>query len=344
MNKVRLGKTELMVSEIAFGGIPIQRLSEEEAIQVVQDIIGMGVNFIDTARAYTTSEERIGKAIQDLPRESLVLASKSPATDRDTFLKDLEKSLTLLKTDYLDIYQHHNVSGDKKMQAVMGKDGAFEGMQQAVEEGLIKHPAFSAHSLETAEKMMRTGLFEVTQLPFNFVDTAAGKVLLPLAREMDMGFICMKPLGGGLLDNAKLCFRYLRQHEGIIPDPGIEQTAQMREILDIYADTTPLSAAETEEMETVRKELGSSWCHRCDYCQPCPEGIPISMVLPSQSMTRRMPLEKTRTLLDGAMSKAENCTKCGLCEKRCPYDLPIRNLLVTRREQYAGFLESGVWA
>ena len=344
MNKVRLGRTNLMVTELAFGGIPIQRLSTDQAVQVVRDVIDMGINFIDTAWGYTNSEERIGEAIKSYPRESLIIASKSPAPDGSGFRRQLEESLRRLDTDYLDIYQHHNVSGDAKMQAVLGKNGAWEEMQKAMEEGLIRHPAFSAHSLETAEKMMRTGNYEVTQLPFNFVDTAAEKVLLPLARELDMGFICMKPLGGGLLDNAKLCFRFLRQYPGLVPDPGIENSGQMREIIGIYEDNSPLTADEQKQMDAIRTDLGGSWCHRCDYCQPCPEGIPISMVLPSQSMTRRMPLDKTRALLDSAMAKSENCTRCGECETRCPYDLPIRDLLVERRGQYANFIESGTWA
>ena len=343
MRTVRLGRTELQVSELAFGGIPIQRLGREEAIGVVRDVLRMGVNFIDTAHGYTTSEERIGEAIAGRPRESLILASKSPASDRDGFLKDLSLSLERLKTDYIDIYQHHNVSGDTKMSAVLAKGGAWDGMREAVEQGLIRHPAFSAHSLTTAEAMMNTGNYEVVQLPFNFVDTAAAERLIPLARKLDMGFICMKPLGGGLLDDPDLCFRYLRQFPGIVPDPGIEAASQMEEIIDLYADDSPLTEAEEAAMESVRQRLGKSWCHRCDYCQPCPEEIRISAVLSAQSMSRRMPIERVRSFLDSAMAKAAGCSECGLCEQRCPYDLPIRSLLKERRGEYANYCESGVW-
>jgi uncharacterized protein len=343
MKKVRLGRTELRVSEIAFGGIPIQRLNHDEAIAVVRDMLEMGVNFLDTAHGYTTSEERIGEAIRDIPRESLVLASKSPASDRDGFMRDLELSLRRLDVEYIDIYQHHNVSGDAKMSAVLGPGGAWEGMQEALESGLIRHPAFSAHSLDTAEKMMRTGNYEVIQLPFNFVDDAAAELHIPLARELDMGFICMKPLGGGLLDDARLCFRFLRQFDGIVPDPGIEASDQMREILAVYSDTSPLSRSELAEIEEVKAGLGKSWCHRCDYCQPCPQNIRISTVLSARSMTRRMPLGRTREILDPAMEAAASCIECGLCVERCPYDLAVPELLKERQAQYGAFIGNGVW-
>ena len=343
MRKVRLGKTELMVSEIAFGGIPIQRLSHDDAVAVVREVLDMGVNFIDTAHGYTTSEEMIGEAIRDLPRDSLILASKSPASDRDGFMRDLELSLRRLNVEYIDIYQHHNVSGDEKMSAVLGPGGAWEGMQEALKSGLIRHPAFSAHSLETAEKMMRTGNYEVIQLPFNFVDDAASQLHVPLARELDMGFICMKPLGGGLLDDARLCFRYLRQFEGIVPDPGIEASDQMREILEVYSDDSALSPSELAAIEATKRSLGTSWCHRCDYCQPCPQNIRISTVLSARSMTRRMPLGRARQILDPTMEAAATCIECGLCVERCPYDLAVPELLKERQGQYAGFLETGLW-
>jgi len=343
MKKTRLGKTELMVSELAFGGIPVQRHPWDQAVEEIRKVLDMGVNFIDTAHGYTDSEEKIGEAIKAYPRESLIIASKSPAMDGDGFREHLELSLKRLGVEYIDIYQHYNVSGPEKMATVLGPGGAWEAMQKAMDEGLVRHPAFSAHSLETAKQMMLTRNYEVTQIPFNFVDNAAEKELIPLARELDMGFICMKPLGGGLLDNARLCFRYLRQYHGIVPDPGIEHAWEMEEIISIYSDNSPLTTEETRQIEQIRGELGASWCHRCEYCQPCPEGIPISTVLAAQSMTRRMPLKKALSMLRGPMEKAAKCSECGTCEERCPYDLPIRELLKTRQGQFGDFEETGVW-
>ena len=343
MRKIRFGKTELMVSELAFGGIPIQRHPREQAIEEIRKVLDMGVNFIDTAHGYTDSEEKIGEAIKAYPRESLVIASKSPAMDGDGFREHLELSLKRLGVEYIDIYQHHNVSSPEKMATVLGPDGAWKAMQKAMDEGLVRHPAFSAHSLETAKEMMLTRNYEATQIPFNFVDNAAEKELIPLARELDMGFICMKPLGGGLIDNARLCFRYLRQYPGIVPDPGIEHASEMEEIISIYSDESPLTDNEKSDIERIREELGASWCHRCEYCQPCPEGISISTVLTARSMTRRMPREKALSMLKGPVKKAESCSECGTCEERCPYDLPIRELLKTRRGQFSDFVETGIW-
>jgi ferredoxin len=152
------------------------------------------------------------------------------------------------------------------------------------------------------------------------------------------------PLGGGLLSDPRLCFRFLRQYPGIVPDPGIEHAHEMEELIQIYSDDSPLTNEERTDIERARTELGATWCHRCEYCQPCPEGIPISTVLTAQSMTRRMPFEKATSMLGGAMAKTADCSECGTCEGRCPYDLPIRELLKTRQEQYSWFRENRVWA
>ena len=338
MRKIRFGRTELKVSELAFGGIPIQRVSTDEAVEVVRTCLELGINFIDTAHGYSTSEERIGEALKGYAREEIIIASKSPATDRDGFMRDLELSLKRLDTDYIDIYQHHNVGSDENMERILAPGGAREGMEEALRQGLIRHPAFSAHSLETAEKMMRLGWYEALQIPFNFVDSAAAEAVLPLAAELDMGVIAMKPLGGGLIGDAQLCFRYLRQFPGIVPDPGIETGAEIREIVSVWSDDSPLTPQEKESIEETRRRLGSSWCHRCDYCRPCPQEIPISSVLTSTSMLRRMPLTQVHGYIDAAMAKAADCTGCGECEERCPYDLPIPELIRQRRREYTGII------
>lgn len=343
MNKVRFGKTELMVSPVAFGGIPIMRIEAAEAEKLVREAIDLGVNFIDTAHGYGDSEEKIGRAIKDVPREQLVIASKAPAADRQGFHEQLDTSLKRLGVDYIDIFQHHGVSSQEKMQQVLGPGGAFEGMLEALDKGKIRHTAFSSHSLPVAKDMMLTGKYEVTQIPFNFVDDAASEEIIPLANKLDMGFICMKPLGGGLLDNAEICFRYLIQFDNIIPDPGIEKLEEIKEIVGIYERQSPITADDKAAIEELRAELGNSWCHRCDYCQPCPQKIPISTVLVAKSTVKRMPLERASSIVDSAMDKTAGCTECRECVDRCPYDLEIPELLKAQRESWNGFLKTGVW-
>jgi uncharacterized protein len=343
METIRFGRTGLEVSCIAFGGIPIQRLTRSEGVTLVRSTIEEGVNFLDTAHGYGHSEELIGEALRGRQRDSVVLASKSPALDKAGFLADLEESLRRLRTDYIDIFQHHNISSPEKMAQVLGPGGAFEGMVQAIREGKVRFPAFSSHILSVAAQMIKTELFDCVQIPFNFIDCQALDEVIPLAREQQMGIIAMKPLGGGLLDNARLCFRYLSQFPDILPDPGIERIEELREILAVMKEKGPLTEEESGAIEGYRGTLGQTWCHRCDYCQPCPEGVPISMVLAAGSFARRMPFDAAVRFVEEPFKKAESCSECRTCVERCPYGLDVPNLLKQRRVSWERFLRERVW-
>jgi hypothetical protein len=343
MEKIRFGRTGLEVSRIAFGGIPIQRLSRAEGVRLVHDVLDEGVNFIDTARAYGQSEELVGEALRGTKRQEVVLASKSQALDKGGFLSSLEESLRRLETDYIDVFQHHNISSKDKMEIVMGPRGAFEGMVQAIRQGKVRFPGFTSHILSVAAEMIKKDCFDAVQIPFNFVDHQALGEVIPLARERHMGIIAMKPLGGGLLDNARLCFRFLAQYRDIVPDPGIERVEELRQILGVMKAGGEITEEEVRSIEEYRRILGKSWCHRCDYCQPCPEGIPISMVLAAKSFARRMPFEAAVSFVGEPLRKAESCTECRTCVERCPYSLEIPVLLKNQRESWSRFLRERVW-
>ena len=327
MRKEVFGKTDLMVTPVAMGGIPIIRLSEKEAVDVVRKVLDMGVNFIDTANGYGNSEEKIGKALKERKREDIVLASKSGAPDKKTFLEHVNLSLKRLKTDYIDIYQFHGVNSEEKMKEVMGTKGAYEGLEKVIKEGKVRYPAFSSHRMPEAKKLMLTERFDILQIPLNFIDTEAEKEIIPLAGKMNLGFIAMKPLGGGLLEDATLCFRYLAQFPGIVPDPGIEKAEEMEEIIQVIENPRPLSPEEEKDIERMRQELGKEYCHRCDYCQPCSEDIPISSILIVKSLIKRMTFESVVEWIDPAIKKARQCTECEECLERCPYHLAIPELL-----------------
>jgi len=327
MKTVRLGKTGLEVSRIGFGGIPIQRLTEAEAIRVVQRCMDLGVTFLDTATGYTTSEERIGKAIVGRQGE-VILATKSPARDAAKAQEHLELSLKHLGVETIDLWQFHNVSSAEAYEQTLGPGGAMETAQRALEAGTIRYVGITSHSMDVALQAVSSGYFETIQFPFNFVTNEATEKLVPLAQEHDVGFIAMKPFAGGLLDKANLAIKYLLQFDGVVPDPGIEKVEEIEEIVDLVAGPWTLTLDEQQEIERIRIEAGTRFCRRCGYCEPCSEGVRISLVMNVQSFLKRFPMERTGGGWFGeAMEGAGRCIECGECEDKCPYHLPIREML-----------------
>jgi len=333
MEKVRFGRTELMVSKVALGGIPIMRLTKAEAADLVRQTISLGINFIDTATGYADSEEKIGEGIKGMKREDIILTSKSPVDDKKTFNEHLDLSLKRLGVDYIDIYQLHNVSSEARRNAVFAPGGAMEGLEEAVKAGKVRFPGFSSHSIPLAIEIMKNGRFDMVQLPFNFIDCAAAEEAIPLAEKLDMGFLSMKPMGGGLLGDAGLSFRFLGAYN-IVPDPGIEKIEEIREIIGIVEKNEAFSAEDKKEVERLKAEFGASWCHRCDYCLPCPQGITISMALNVKSIFKRMTVDRARSFAGPPIEKARTCIECGDCVKRCPYDLDIPSLLKERIKEW----------
>jgi predicted aldo/keto reductase-like oxidoreductase len=334
MKQVRLGRTGLHVSRVGFGGIPIQRLTEAEAIRVVQRCLDLGITFLDTANAYTTSEERIGKAIEGR-REQVILATKTTACDAAIAREHLELSLRRMKVDTIDLWQLHNVSSFETYVQVLGPGGAMEAAQQAMEAGKVQHVGLSSHSMDVAVQAVPSGLFETIQFPFNFVTNEAAERLVPLAREHDLGFIAMKPFAGGLLDRANLAIKYLLGFEAVVPDPGIERIEEIEEIAGIVAGPWELTPEEQREIERIRDEADTRFCRRCGYCEPCSEGVRISLVMNLRSFLKRFPAEGyTSGWLGAGAESARRCIECGECEDKCPYHLPIREMIAENLEYY----------
>jgi predicted aldo/keto reductase-like oxidoreductase len=334
LEKIRLGKTNMLVSRLGFGGIPIQRLNEDEAVAVVKRCLDLGITFLDTANAYTTSEERIGKAIAGR-REGLVLATKSTSRKREGVEKHLNLSLVRLDVKYIDLYQFHGVSDMASLDMVLAPDGPMAAVEKARAAGLVKHIGITSHQIDVAKEAVTSGRFETIMFPFNFVTSEAADELLPLAQKHDVGFIVMKPLSGGMIDNPKIAFKYLFQFPDIVAIPGIEKVHEIEEIVKILEGPKTITAAELEEMQKLKQELGTRFCHRCDYCQPCSEDIAMSTVMMYPSLVRRLPPEHLFSGFWGQIvEKADTCTECGECEERCPYHLPIRDLLAEYVRQY----------
>lgn len=334
MEKIRLGRTNLMISRLGFGGIPIQRLSEADAVDVVGRCIDMGATFIDTANAYSTSEERIGKAIAGR-RAGLILATKSGARDREGIERHLAGSLDKLGVDYIDLYQFHGVSTAADLERVLDPNGPRAVLEEAKKEGKIRHIGITSHSMDIAQAAVKTDQFETVMFPFNFIVSEAAEQLLPLAREHDVGFIVMKSMAGGLLDNASVAYKYLLQYRDVAHIPGIERVSEFEEIQKVMAGTSQMTDAETAEMQRLRDELGTRFCRRCDYCQPCSQKITISMVMNMKSFVKRMPDERVFSGgMAAVMEGAAACDRCGDCLSRCPYHLEIPDMISQIVEWY----------
>ena len=342
MKTVRLGKTGLQVSRIGFGGIPIQRLTESEAIRLVQRCLELGVTFFDTANGYSTSEERIGKGLASR-RDQAIIATKTPARDRTTALEHLELSLRRLNVEVIDLWQLHNVSTLEAYEQVLRPGGAMEAAQQALEEGQIRHIGITSHSMDVALEAVPSGHFETVQFPFNFVTHEPAQQLVPLARAHDVGFIAMKPLGGGLLSDANLCIKYLLQFDNVVPDPGIEKIEEIEEIAAIVGGSWELTQDEWQAIERIREEAGTRFCRRCGYCEPCPQGVHISTVMNMRSFWKRIPAKRLAAgWLGEAAASAGQCIECGECEEKCPYQLPIREMLIENVAFYEEALQAQV--
>jgi hypothetical protein len=334
MEKIRLGKTNLMVGRIGFGGIPIQTPSEETAIRLVKESIELGINFIDTSRMYTSSEERIGKAIAG-QRKRLVIATKSASRTGETVMADLETSLKNLRTDYVDLYQFHNVSSEENLQAVLAPGGPYEMVHKAREAGKVRHIGITSHRLSVAKEALLTDYFETVMVGLNFVNTEAADELLPLARQRDVGIIIMKPMAGGMLEKPVLAFKYLHQFTDVLTLIGIARPGEMEEVIRIVDTAEPLTAQELKDMARIRKELGSGFCRMCNYCQPCPQQILISAIMYTQVALNRFNPERIfKGEWDKFMQKIPDCIDCGECENRCPYELPIRERIREAGKQY----------
>ena len=316
-----LGKTGLNISRVGLGGIPIQRIDAEGTKQLVHQLMDAGVNYIDTARGYTVSEEYLGYALEGI-RDKFVLATKSMSRTREAMAKDIDISLGNLKTDYIDLYQVHNPNM-AQLEQVTQEGGALEALLEAKEQGKIGHIGLTAHSVEVFEKALELPWVETIMFPYNIVETQ-GEALIKKCAEKNIGFVDMKPLAGGAIEDAALAVRFLVSNPDVtVVIPGMADPKEVEVNLSAAENTAPLSADEQSKVQQVRDALG-----RCNYCAPCTVGINIPSVFLFQGYLDRYGLADWAKDRYGAMAvKASACIQCGACEPRCPYGLPIRQML-----------------
>ena len=334
METMILGRTGLRISRVGFGAIPIQRLDDDDAIAVIRRCLELGVTFVDTANQYSTSEGRIGRALEGW-NGPVVLSTKTQSRTADGVAAHLAQSLEMMKVDSIDLYQFHNVSTFDDLEKVLDPGGPYDVVHKAMREGKVRHVGITSHQIDVAKASVETGRFETVMYPLNFIVHEPGEELRALAEQHDVGFIAMKPFAGGMIDNAPLAIRYLLQYPNVVPIPGIERIPEIEEVVRIAESPQALTDEECAEIARIRQETGHRFCRRCDYCQPCTVGIPISVVLAFPTMVRRMPRQNVVTgWIADALEKAAVCTSCGACEERCPYQLPIREMLSENVDNY----------
>ena len=335
MEYVTLGRTGLKISRMGFGGIPIQRIDAPQSKELMDAVRAAGINYIDTARGYTVSEELIGQAIEGY-RSEFVLATKSMSRDKAGMAKDVDISLKNLRTDYIDLYQIHNCPPEQ-LEQVCGPDGALAALQEAKAAGKIGHIGITTHSLETFRLALDLDWVETIMFPYNIVENQAEE-LMAKAKEKNIGFIVMKPLAGGAIDNGPLALRYICANPNVtVVIPGMYNPSEVAQNAAAAADPSPLSAEELAQAQQIRDELGTNFCRRCNYCAPCTVGIGIPTLFLFQGYLRRYGLENwARDRYASAPVKASACVECGVCETRCPYHLPIRAMLKKVAEDFGG--------
>ena len=321
-----LGKTGLQISRMGFGGIPIQRIDAEGTKELMHKLLDAGVNYIDTARGYTVSEEYLGYALEGI-RDKFVLATKSMARTKEAMAKDIEISLKNLRTDYIDLYQIHNPNL-ADLEKVQQPGGALEALLEAKRDGKIGHIGVTLHFAELFKLAVECDWVETIMFPYNIVETQ-GEEYIRACGEKNIGFICMKPLAGGAIEDATTAMRFIVQNPHVsVVIPGMEKVEQIAENAAAMSNTAPLTAEEAEKVAAIRKELGNQFCRRCNYCAPCAAGIPIPAVFMMEGYYRRYGLQEWAAGRYMALPKhASDCLDCGACETRCPYQLPIREML-----------------
>ncbi len=332
MKKTVLGNTGLMVTRLGFGGIPIQRVDEAKAVDVVLHAIETGIDFIDTSRMYSTSEARIGKALKQTDKK-IVLATKSMNRFAYGVQKDIEVSLKNLQVDYIDIYQCHAVSSNDEYERVIRPGGALDGLRKAKEQGLIGHIGITSHSLDLLEKIIDDGLFETIMVCLSFLEPTAKERIVPKAKKKGIGILCMKPFSGGVIEAPEVALKWVLAIPDILILAGVEEKRFVDQNWRIFEGSYALSNEEQKTLEAITKEYDKKFCRRCDYCLPCTAGIHIQMVMGLKSFVKRMgPQALNHPLFLKILESAENCTECGECMKRCPYSLPIPDMIKETRK------------
>jgi aryl-alcohol dehydrogenase-like predicted oxidoreductase len=338
MEHTRLGRTGLMVSRTSFGALPIQRVDFEQARTILRGAYEGGINFFDTARGYSDSEEKIGYALSDVRDEVFLATKSSGARDKVSLLERLEVSLGNMRTDHVDLLQLHN---PRTLPDPDDPDSLYGGLLEARRKGMTRYIGITNHKLDNALAAARSGLYDTVQFPLSAISSDADLALVHVCREHDVGLIAMKALSGGLLTDARLAFAALRRFDNVVPIWGIQREGELAEFLALEADPPALDDDMRAAIERERTELAGDFCRGCGYCLPCQVDIPIPMAARMSLLLRRSPSARFLTPeWQEQMRRIEDCVECGQCSERCPYDLDTPALLKKNLADYYTWIEA----
>ena len=328
---VTLGTTGITVNKNGFGALPIQRISQEDAVHLARKAYKAGIRFFDTARAYTDSEVKLGEAFEGI-RSEVYIATKTAAQNAEDFWEDLHTSLRNLRTEYIDLYQFHNPAFCPKPG---DGSGLYEAALEAKEKGMIRHIGLTNHRLTVAKEAIESGLYETLQFPFSYISGEQELELVELCRAKNVGFIAMKGLSGGLITNSAAAYAFEAQYDNVLPIWGVQRETELDEFLS-YIDNPPRMNEELRAViEKDRTELRGEFCRGCGYCMPCPVGIEINSCARMSLLLRRSPAAAYLSPEGQAkMKKIENCLHCNQCKAKCPYGLDTPALLARNYEDY----------
>ncbi len=339
MNQVTVGSTGITVNKNGFGALPIQRVSQEDAVVLLKKAYDGGIRFFDTARSYSDSEEKVGEAFDGI-RTNLYIATKTAAKTGEELVKDLELSLHNLRTDYIDIYQFHNIEFCPKPG---DGSGLYEAMLQAKAQGKIRHIGITNHRLMVAREAIESGLYETLQFPFSYLSTEKDLELVTMCKEHNMGFIAMKSLAGGLINKSDAAYAYAAEFDNVLPIWGVQKESELDEFISYVTNPPVMTDRIMRIIEADKAELSGNFCRGCGYCMPCPVGIEINNCARISLMLRRAPSDRWLSKeWQNKMGKIDDCIHCNQCMSKCPYGLQTPELLAKNYEDFKNVLAGKV--
>ena len=327
MQKRKLGKTDMRVSIIGFGGIPIQGVPFEEADRIFRKALDLGINFFDSARAYTDSEEKMGRTLPAV-RDRIYLSTKALSRTAPKLSEEIETSLRNLRTGMIDLYQLHSVGSIAELERVLAPGGAYDALVEARAEGKIRWLGITGHSREVMLRAIETGRFDTVQFPFNPIEDEWEELVVPAAKKAGVGTICMKPFAGGAIHDHRMALRFELTRGMDIVIPGMDAVEQAEENASVGRKLVPPSEAELSALRLEKTRWGEKFCRRCAYCLPCPNGLNIPFLFLIDGYYTRYELKDwALQRLATLENKYSDCKACGECLKKCPYGLPIPDMM-----------------